>query len=700
MSSWQRPARLVIAVGGAAFGVALYFSFKSPAPHRLPPSIDRTDPAAVVESAGGRTIRVTRDKEDVRVDFDKLLTYPGGATKLQGVTVTTERESGRVVTIRGNLGQVGEGESDISLDGAVTLVTSDGLTVKTERATYVKQTGTMNAPGPAEFSRGRLSGSGVGLNYNEPQDVLTLLDQAVVHLAAGEGAESLRLTSGTVEFRRPEHVLIFDRAWQAVRATRVMTADRAVAHLDAENDRLQSAELRGNARVTDVPGRAGGVELMAARDIDLLYGPDGQTVERARLDGTSAIHVSGASGQPSRTITAGSMDVGLAGGSTPTSLAARTAIELTIPASTDGPQRVIQAQTLDASGDGEHGLQTARFVGNVLFREHLAPGRDRTARSARLETAVTPGLGTIEDARFQQNVRFVDVDLSADAAAAHYRLGAGTLGLSGSEPGRERPHLVHARVGVHAKDMTIALAGPEVEAAGDVKSVLQPQRQASGDDRVVMPSLLKADQAVNVTAEQLHYSGRGKRAVYTGRAWLWQGDTSIKGDGITVDDTRGDIAAKGSVATTTIFEQTGEAGRPERVRTTTTANAFQYTEEGRRATYTGDAHMNGIQGDVTAARIELFLKPSGDALERAEAYDDVKLREKTRRTAGARMTYFSADERYVMTGAPVTAEDECGRETSGRTLTFYRTTDRIVVDGNELIRTQSKGGGTKCSSAE
>jgi lipopolysaccharide export system protein LptA len=86
------------------------------------------------------------------------------------------------------------------------------------------------------------------------------------------------------------------------------------------------------------------------------------------------------------------------------------------------------------------------------------------------------------------------------------------------------------------------------------------------------------------------------------------------------------------------------------------------------------------------------LKESGDELERLEAYDGTTLRELSRRkTTGDRLTYFSADERYVVTGAPVTIVDECGRETTGRTLTFYKTTDRIIVDGNEQVRTQTKG---------
>ena len=44
----------------------------------------------------------------------------------------------------------------------------------------------------------------------------------------------------------------------------------------------------------------------------------------------------------------------------------------------------------------------------------------------------------------------------------------------------------------------------------------------------------------------------------------------------------------------------------------------------------------------------------------------------------------------------MTIVDECGRETTGRTLTFFKATDRIVVDGNEQIRTQTSGSKTNC----
>jgi lipopolysaccharide transport protein LptA len=223
-----------------------------------------------------------------------------------------------------------------------------------------------------------------------------------------------------------------------------------------------------------------------------------------------------------------------------------------------------------------------------------------------------------------------------------------------------------------------------------------------------MPSMLKQDQPVIVVADALDYDGAHAKGVYTGTARLFQGDTTIKSETIVVDDKTGDLKASGGVTTRTLLEGTGRAGskdaaknadkdkKAERTPSTATAANFVYEDTERRLTYTGDAHMNGPEGDMQAAKIELFLKPSGDELDRAEAYEDLTLREQNRTTTGSRLTYTTADEKYVVTGVPVTIVDPCGRETTGKTLTFIRATDSIVIDGNQQIRTQTKGGG-KCS---
>jgi phage baseplate assembly protein gpV len=75
----------------------------------------------------------------------------------------------------------------------------------------------------------------------------------------------------------------------------------------------------------------------------------------------------------------------------------------------------------------------------------------------------------------------------------------------------------------------------------------------------------------------------------------------------------------------------------------------------------------------------------------------------SRRTAtGGRLTYHAAAEQYDMAGtatAPVKVVDAC-REITGKTLTFYKSADRITVDGNEEIRTETKSGGSCASSSQ
>ena len=90
-----------------------------------------------------------------------------------------------------------------------------------------------------------------------------------------------------------------------------------------------------------------------------------------------------------------------------------------------------------------------------------------------------------------------------------------------------------------------------------------------------------------------------------------------------------------------------------------------------------------------------MLAQGASRVERLEAYTNVNARVDTRVATGGRLTYYADDERYVLVGAspvPVKVVDSC-RETSGKTLTFFKTADRIIVDGNEEIRTQTKSGG-------
>jgi lipopolysaccharide export system protein LptA len=112
------------------------------------------------------------------------------------------------------------------------------------------------------------------------------------------------------------------------------------------------------------------------------------------------------------------------------------------------------------------------------------------------------------------------------------------------------------------------------------------------------------------------------------------------------------------------------------------------------------AFVQGPQGELQAWRIEMVLTDDAGKAERLEAYDEVNLRVDKRRASGDRLTYYAEDERYVITGsaaAPVCVVDP-DRASTGRRLVFYRSADKILVDGNEETRTQTKSGGACTSS--
>jgi lipopolysaccharide export system protein LptA len=285
--------------------------------------------------------------------------------------------------------------------------------------------------------------------------------------------------------------------------------------------------------------------------------------------------------------------------------------------------------------------------------------------------------------------------MTADAAVARYDLAKGLLALSGSEPGALRPHVVNDRLTVDAARIDVVLAGPDLRAMGDVRSVLRPDTRKSGAPPAQqrIPSMFRQDAPVNVIAETLVYAAASRQATYAGDAQLWQDETSLKGATIVLNDQTGNLTATGGVTTVTVRDDPSGG----RVRTIAAAADFAYDESLRRATYTGKAHMNSPEGDLTAARIELYFPDAegatADELERAEAYENVTLRDRNRTATGARLTYTTADQRYVVTGTPVRVLDECRRETVGRTLTYVRSSETLIVDGSEQIRAQTTGSG-------
>src|SRR5579862_1372707 len=185
--SWQKRARLGVAAIGIASAVAVYATMGERTKETVEPPPQRIDPKAMIESSGNVVQKVRGDRQDYLITAERQLTYEGGATKLVGVTVVVKNRGGRDYTVTGKEASAGPNQKDLRLGGGVKLEASDGFTITTDTATFNQDSGVMVAPGAVNFSKDRMTGSGVGMTYDKMSDVLALDDQSHVQLRDEHG---------------------------------------------------------------------------------------------------------------------------------------------------------------------------------------------------------------------------------------------------------------------------------------------------------------------------------------------------------------------------------------------------------------------------------------------------------------------------------------------------------------------------------
>ena len=716
MMRWQKAARLAIAAGVVVFTLIVIIALRTRRPPAAPTTTPRTDTQAVIESPG--RIKAGRSTPDGKLVFsltaERPRTYEDGRTKVENAVLTLPDRGGRTLHIASDQMEITApperpGElGSATMTSNVRLTTDDGLVVTTGEASYDESSGILRVPGPVQFERGRLKGSGVGATYDRDRDVLWLLKDARVSVAPDEKGEgAAEGSASSAGYARGEHYLRLTGSGRIVGDGRTVEADDITIQMTEDDRRIRTMQLRGNSRIT---GSGASAQNMAARDIDLTYGEDGKALQAANLTENASLQLPGAAGSAARRIAGRTIAMAFApDGTSVTSLTASERVQVDLPAAAGAPGRRITAASLAASGPPEGGLRTATFTGAVEFRETRPAGRggaapERVARSQRLIVETAPGFGEIQQADFRGNVRFEDGATTAEAPRAVYSISSDTLQLSPSagDPGPP-PRIVDERMAVDARNLAIGLGSRKLTADTDVRSSLQPahkpaenggKKAPAGTSTAAaprLPSMLKQEEPVFVNANTLEYDGTST-AVYTGAARLVQGQTTVAGDTLVLDDTKGNLTAKGAVRTVMFFD---DVDPKTKVRTPTrtegTADQLVYEDAKRLATYTAADPVNGPlarvvgpQGDLTAATIELFLKTKVNELERAEADGQVSVKEGQRLAKGTHLTYTAADETYVMKGNPLEvdryAPGECTK-TMGVTLRFRRGEDTLLVDG-------------------
>lgn len=721
MALWQKRARITVAVFGLASAVVVFLAIGHRPPAASPAAVTRLDPTASAESRGGNVQRFRGDKRDFEISYETQLSYPDGTTRMKKVTIRVKKPDGHSYFVTAGEAESAQDQARLQLSSGVSLKADDGFELAADRATYTKADGLIHSDVPVTFSKGRMHGSGTMVDYNETGDVLTVAQGARVMMADEQGVTTLDFAAGSAVLDRFNDLLTLDRTVHVVRDMQVMDADRATARLSPNDDVITFIEMRGNSRVS---GGGGTLDAMGARDIDLDYSDDGKLLERVVLTGMAGLTMTGTNGSAGHQLVGETLDVKLGPDGAVTSATGRDNVRMVLPAAADSPARTVQGRTLDATGAPGVGLTDAHFADSVEYREEAPKdASNRSARSQRLDLVLSGDALTA--ATFTGEVIFEESGFRAQSADARYDPTAGSLHLTGSDR-RGQPCVADERIAVDAQTIDVTVDTRRLKAVGTVKTQLRPQgakatasspcavalrpseRSARADadgDAAKLPGLLQPDQIVNASAGTLEYGGTGQSMVFTGDASLFQGsDTTMRGNVIRIDQESGNLSVSGAAR----FHQSATAdaeevdGRAEEISYTDSNRKIEYLNapSGSAKKPSGTVRVIGPQGNLEANKVEVFLQKDGGRAERLEAYQRVIAKIDTKTATADRLTYLAAKDQYDMQGAgpvPVKIVDGCG-ETTGKSVTYFRTDNKTVVRGEEL-RTQSKSVNCQQSSA-
>jgi lipopolysaccharide transport protein LptA len=720
--SWQKPARIGVALVGIATALAVYLAMGERRAAPPPKPVEYPDPKAVVSISGSTLKNFAGNTKDFEVlNTERFEVYEDGSKKFLGnpLTIVVRKGENRTVRISSPEATISKDENHFELTGPVRLEDSDGFWLETAAASVSRADSIAHVPGTATFGKGRMSGTGSGFSYDETRQVLLVSKDARVKTVDEAGRLVMQLSSGTAMLDRLQHVLTLDTGVRVVRNEQVIDADYANNRLGPNNDIVTLIELHGNSRVTGGPP----IDALNARDLSLDYTDDGKTLEAVRMAGTASAAMAGDGGQPGMQIAGETVDLTLAADGELTGVVARENVRLQLPGKAETPPRTIVAQALDGTGEAGKGLTHVTFTRDVRFSEEPLrqrgtaaekEGGARTAQSQKLEATLADD--AVTTAMFTGNVTFEETGLKACAAEAEYEPQKGSLALAGATK-EGSPVVAEEQVTIEAQTINVGLDSRRMTARGGVTTWMRtpsmrrcrPAKERAEQERGAnkVPRLLKTDAPVTIKAPSLEYDSRKGTAVYSGGGVrLDQDDTVLMGEQIVIDQTNGDLTVTGSALSTLMLDDKRTTGR---------AHEIRYADNKRLITYAGAAKASspdvsldsGPDSTLRAGSIDITLDAKDNALDRMRASRNVRIVEGANTvTGGATLDYTAATGEYVVKGGAVTPvsivqrDGDACRQYSGNFVSFNKDKDKpVVIDGQQRRNAGTAPSKSACTSS-
>ncbi|HKN60374.1 MAG TPA: LptA/OstA family protein [Candidatus Acidoferrales bacterium] len=652
-----------------------------------------------------------------------------------------------------------KGELTIDIQDAVTPsnpTPPKPMQVKTSNLTFDGQTGEASTPAPVDFSFPQGHGRGVGVIYSTQTAAIHVEHAVEFEMTPTDHTDELpiRVTGSSLEVRRDNRTVTLAGPAIVRQGDRELSAEKIIIELD-EEFHARHAIAEGHPAVRGSRNIDSGSFNVAADRFEGYLGPEGW-VERVTADGG----VTGTRKSPAGTdnFSSGHVEFALepqhnilrdmiaTGGVTAQSQQGAVSQVLNTdalrvkfaPGGQPDQQRIDSAETLaPATIESKNGTETTELHAPKFSTQFAPDGRlDRLFGSggvevrsqngnspAQVSTAQTLNATFSPDGQWTTveesgNVHFRQADRQATAAHARIDRAADQIALSGS------PVLSDAMSRTTARTVTIGQKSGLIDAEGGVVSTYMPSAQAESVNLGSGPA--------HVTADALSGSTSSGRVVYSGHSRLWQGESVLEADQITVWRDEKKMQATGNVVA--VFPQTsvptlkpvsqstvnmsgnisgnasGSASGPTlwQVR----APSLTYWNDQNKARLEGGVLATSQQGSLESPTLDVFLGPATNPassnptsgqrpaeragaagtgqLTRILAQGGAVVRQGDRRGMADQAEYTSADQKFVLSGGKPTLTDGSGNTTAGRSLTFFVASDTILIDSQAGSRTLTR----------
>ncbi len=427
------------------------------------------------------------------------------------------------------------------------------------------------------------------------------------------------------------------------------------------------------------PANGPGAQILSAQYVEMLPGAGGEGLQRLRTRDSSTLQL------------------------------------LPAKAGKNKDKRTVSGETFEMQFGPESNLTLFAAEGSVRVVAEASGNipRRRITSSDHLQITFDPLTQALDRMQQWGNFHYQESDREARAERADYSTAGGReeVVLQGT------PMVWNSSGKISAHRIALKSSTGEINAEGKVATTYFPPEKER--------SVFAGSGPIHVVADRLHYDGATEKALYEGRARLWQGGNLLEADWLEMDRRQGRLVARNKIYS--LFQKTEEppdldgglpaassafASSPSplgasrsgvvpsgRFEIRSDYLIFIYQQAQHKALYQGSVRMQNAASTMTSEELEIFFTPqpgkeknaSGPwQVERAIASDGVAILQPGRKGAGDRLEYLPGEEKILLFGDMATVSDAQWGTTQGARLTYFIGDDRIFVDGKPGLQTETR----------